>query len=71
MHRWFKKIKGTSFLDIYQSQPENSFITVAPILLSNVILPRFLQVQDFFYVLESLMQIKEMIALVYARHTIW
>ena len=32
-----------------------------PNSLVNVILPRFLQVQDFFYILASLVQIQEMI----------
>ena len=60
MHLWFKKTYATSFLGEYQSRPENFFHNGCPNSLVNVILPRFLQVQDIFQHLASLVQIQEM-----------
>ena len=55
-----QKTYATSFLDVYQRRPENFFHYGCPNSLVNAILPRFLHIQDFFYILASLMQIQEM-----------
>ena len=60
MHLWFKNTSATSFLDMYQSRPENFSCYSCLNSLVNVILPHFLQFQDFFYILASLVQIQEM-----------
>ena len=67
MHLWFII---TGFLEVSQSQPQNLFHYGCPNSLVNVNLPHFLQVQDIFYILASLVQTADTrnVALVYARH---